>query len=170
MALRTKTLLIIGVTLVGLIGLLYASSQRILLRSYTKLENDSVRREIQRGLLALDQERTQLEGLTEDWAIWDATYAFVQDANPDYITSNIVSSTFTINRFDFFIVADTAGNVVYSTAYNTTQQTLVPVPAYVLDTLSQDQLLSSAASQQTYSGVIQAPAGIALIAASPDPV
>jgi len=46
MTLRKKTLIMIGVTLVGLIVILYAISQIILLGSFAKLEEQNTRRNV----------------------------------------------------------------------------------------------------------------------------
>ena len=53
MTLRTKTLLIITATLVGLIALLYASSKHILMGSFADLERESVQRNVRRASQAL---------------------------------------------------------------------------------------------------------------------
>lgn len=119
MTLRTKTLWIIGITLGGLIALLYAGSQKILLDSFVDLENESIHRSIRRGTHAITNDIDSLVLMAQDWAYWDDTYGFVQDpaAHQSYALSNLVESTYSINELDCIILLDTTGNSVYAGTY-----------------------------------------------------
>ena len=101
MTLRTKTLIIIGVTLVGLIVLLYFISQTILLSSYAQLEERGVRQNVERVQAALLDELATLNSTAGDWAPWDDTYAFVEDRNEQYIESNLLDSTLITLKLNF---------------------------------------------------------------------
>ncbi len=84
MSLRKKTLLIIGVTLLGLFVLLYASSRNILLQSYVLLENDDIYQNTERGVQAIRTEISTLKTIAVDWAARSRSSAFVQGTDPDY--------------------------------------------------------------------------------------
>lgn len=81
MTLRKKTLLTIGLTHVGLILILYATSHIILLGSFAELEEQYIRQHVERSLSALFDEISALNVTCDDWASWDDAYAFTEDAN-----------------------------------------------------------------------------------------
>ena len=54
--LRKKTLLVIGLTLIGFTLILYVFSQIILTRSFAQLEEQSTRRDVERAMDALNSE------------------------------------------------------------------------------------------------------------------
>jgi len=90
MTLRRRTLLIILATLVALIVILFVVSQAIFLRGAARLEEQDARQNVERALNALSQEISHLETQVGDWAPWDDTYAFIDDANESYIQSNLI--------------------------------------------------------------------------------
>ncbi|MBS7656999.1 hypothetical protein KEJ33_03655 [Candidatus Bathyarchaeota archaeon] len=47
-----------------------------------------------------------------DWASWDDTYNFVQNANPNYIQTNLVDETFINSKLNLMLFFNAAGNFV----------------------------------------------------------
>lgn len=95
MTLRLKTLVIIGATFISLVLLLYLVSRSILISSFTRLEERNTRQNVERVLSTLSNEISFMDAIVADWASWDDTYAFIEDANVDYIERNLVDETFT---------------------------------------------------------------------------
>jgi len=89
MTIRKKTLLIIGVTFVGLVVILYFVSQNILLSSFGRLEEKNTRQNIERVVSALEANIAFIDATADDWATWDDTYAFIEDKNEGYLKSNL---------------------------------------------------------------------------------
>ena len=89
MTLRTKTLIIIGVTLAGFLVALYSVSRIVLLGSFAKLEEQDARRNVDRVRSALADELATLDHICRDSATWDKTYAFIQNGDPEFIKSDI---------------------------------------------------------------------------------
>src|SRR5687768_2090293 len=116
MTLRTKTLIIIGVTLVGLIVLLYLISQTILLGSYAQLEEQGVRQNVERVQAALLDKLATLNRTAGDWAPWDDTYAFVEDQNEQYIENNLPGSTLPNLKLNFMLFINTSDQLVFGKA------------------------------------------------------
>lgn len=81
MTLRNKTLLIIGTTLITLLGSLELLSQTILLNSFIKLEEQGVYQNVERARAALFNQFTALDSIASDWALWDDSYTFMEDQN-----------------------------------------------------------------------------------------
>src|SRR6476469_4833566 len=74
MTLYRKTLAIIVLTFVGLIGALYGVSQYIVLGSFSAQEDQDTLQNVQRVESALNDNLASLAGSTRDWPIWDDPY------------------------------------------------------------------------------------------------
>jgi sensor domain CHASE-containing protein len=80
-ALRTKTLVLLVLTMIGLLIALYIPLRLIVLGSFLNLEAQTTRTEVERANNALHTAIAKLDTSDSDYAIWDDTYAFVQDRN-----------------------------------------------------------------------------------------
>jgi signal transduction histidine kinase len=132
---RTKMLVIMVIAVIASTLGLYAGSQFIVLGSFAKLEEQNVQQNIQRTLSALSNEFTDLSSKAGDYAEWDETYNFVQDANEEYIQNNLDAPTFANLRVDLVVFINTAGQVVFGTVFQP-DLTTAPLPQSVLDILS----------------------------------
>ncbi len=141
MGVRQKTLLITGLTLAGLIIILYATSRVILLRSYAELEAQYVRNNVKRALNAFFDNLLTLKQTAEDNAEWDDTYAFMADGKPDYVKSNFPDETFAIMRINFLFLVDTSGAIVFSRGLDLVSNREIPIPPSLQAQLSKDSLL-----------------------------
>ena len=65
MTLRTKTLIIVGATLIGLLTLVFIASRIILLGSYQQLEEDLAQQNLERALNAISAELDAFERQVE---------------------------------------------------------------------------------------------------------
>ncbi|MEP6987770.1 MAG: histidine kinase, partial [Chloroflexota bacterium] len=70
MSLRRKTFLIIGATLICLIGVIYVFSQVITLNGFLHLEETTVDRNVDRAINGLDDEMGVIYSTNQDWANW----------------------------------------------------------------------------------------------------
>ena len=135
MSLRKKTLLAIGVTILGLIVILYVSARVILLGSFARLEEHTVRMNVERATKALEGELSSLDTLVHDWAAWDDTYAFVKDRNHAFLKSNLVDQTFIDARLNFIVFTNTLGEIVYIKAFDLHLHEEVPIPPSLAERL-----------------------------------
>jgi Predicted periplasmic ligand-binding sensor domain len=90
MKLRRKTLSIVGITIAGLTGILYAASSSILLGSLIKAEEQEATQVVKGVLSVFGQTADDFNSRFADWSAWDDTYAFVQNRNSEFIASNLV--------------------------------------------------------------------------------
>lgn len=128
MTLRQKTLLMIGVTLLGLVIFLFAVSQILLISGLDTMEEETAIQEITRANNAINQEMANLNATAQDWATWDDTYFFMADNNSQYIQSNMVNSTFYGLNLDMILFLDSSGNITYvKTLTNDTFQATIPL-------------------------------------------
>jgi len=78
----------------GAILVLYFVAQNTLMNSFAEIEERRTHQDVERAVSALSTELSSLDSIVGDWAAWDDTYAFIEDANAEYIRSNLVDGTF----------------------------------------------------------------------------
>ena len=168
MTLRKKTLLITGLTLIGLIAVCYAISSIILLRSFGKLEDEDTRRNISRAVEALKANILTLNNTAGDWASWDEMYAFVDNPDPKFIQTNFADSAFTELRINLIALVNSAGSTVYARFFDWREEHELPLPAGIQSKLSaSDHGLRPANNQNGLSGLVVLPEGALLVASRP---
>jgi PAS domain S-box-containing protein len=168
MTLRRKTIVIIVATLVGLLLILFAISQGIMLNSFSQLEVKQTSEDVQRALGALSDDISNLNAVVGDWAPWDDTYTFVQDLNNSYIENNLNDDTFANLKVNVMLFADSSGQIVFSKAIDLQTIQEIPVPETLEDNLSKSKLLTYHANADSQiSGLILLPEGPILIASQP---
>jgi len=155
MTLRTKVLLIIGVSLLSMIGLIYATSRFTFMRGLEEIERHNTRNSVERALGALAYLITDLEADTAEWASRDDTYAFIEDGNDDYVESNLLDDTFITLRLNFMLFIHSSGHIVFDKAFDLENEAEMSIPQDLLGHLSGDNLLLSRPGAHSFtSGII----------------
>ncbi len=168
MTLRKKTLYIIGVTFLSLILILYFISENILLDGLAEIEEENTHQSVERALSALSNELSSLEVTVDDWASWDDTYAFIEDANPDYIESNLTDETFIGLGLNFMLFIDTSGEMVFGKALDLHNEEEVPVSRSLQGYLSaSDSLWRHPDTGSSITGILLLAEDPLLIASQP---
>jgi sensor domain CHASE-containing protein len=114
MSLRIKTLAVIVVTVLSTCMFFYLVTNTLIFSSFAKLEDSFTRQLTERSVAFLDDDLRILSSIADDWASWDDTYAFIEDANPKYISSNLVSETLSGLRLNLMIFIDNDGKIIAS--------------------------------------------------------
>ena len=127
-SLRRKTLLLVGVTTLGLVAALYVPLRALLLGSFRELEGEKAAQNFERAQNALHTQRDQVEATCRDYAVWDDTFAFLGGEDPAYPTTNFPGETFEHNRLALIVLLDTSGAVRFAGAYDLSRRAVVPVP------------------------------------------
>ncbi len=173
MTLRRKTLLIIGVTLISLIVALYVFSQVIFLNSFVQLEQDSVRRNVQRALNALNDEVARIHATDRDWAHWTDAYNFVEDLNDNFREGNTHDGIFMTYGINVMLFVNTAGEIAFGRAFDLVNNQEVPISESLKQHLTLDGILLNHTDQNGQlnadgiSGILLLPEGPMLIASTP---
>ena len=168
MTLRRKTLVIIGVTLFCLIMVLYFTSKVILLSSFTELEKQNTRLNVERATDAIFYNLSTLNSTVGDWATWDDTYAFIEDANDNYIRSNLLDETFPGIGINLILYINSAGRIVFEKNFDLQNNTEITVPDSIREHLTANSLILSHQNEKSsVSGIVQLPEGPMLIASRP---
>ena len=168
MKLRGKVLLIVGATLVLLLGILYAAARWIVLDGFSDLEQEDGRDNIQSVENAISSEGVRLDSNTRDWAFWDETYAFVGGENPEFASNQLSGDTLANLRINLFLLSDTSGETIYSQLVDLGSGQRVAFPATSLTALlSQHELYTFESTEDGTSGIVVLPEGPMLLAARP---
>jgi signal transduction histidine kinase len=94
MHLETKASLLIAVVLLLIGGLHLYIHWGIVYPGFRDIEEQTAAQNLRRCRDALNRELYHLDLLASDWAYWDDTYRFAEDANPEYIEANLTDETF----------------------------------------------------------------------------
>jgi PAS domain S-box-containing protein len=167
-SLRRKTLLIIGMTMLGLVGGLFMLSRIVLMRGFAKLEEDFAGRDIERASSALANELNTLDQTTSEYASWDLTYEFARGQRPSYIKTEFPVSTFQELKISFVVIVDEHGRKLFSKGFDLTRGGEMPVPAGLDDHLKPGSLLLNLDDKHSkVAGILDLPGGPALIDSRP---
>ena len=168
MTLRRKTLLVVGGTLLGLVVPLHFVMRTVGMRSYGKLEERSVRRDVKRAVDTLMNTVAELDTKATDWATWDDAYAFVRDPSPVFIESNLALQVLAHLRLNLLVFLDSTGRVIFGKANDLQAATELPLPGVFQRGLPADHpLLQHAQASGSLTGLLRLPDGLLMLSARP---
>src|SRR5919202_588117 len=125
---RLKSLFLIIVTILTLIAILYAISANILLAGFGSVEQQSMQDNFKRARNALSAQFDYMDSKSSDWAKWDDTYAFIQNANSEFVESNLTDQAFSNLALSVMVFVNSSDEIVYAKAFDLQNQQAVPLP------------------------------------------
>ena len=166
--LRRKILLIIGATATVLIIGLSAVLIALLTRGFGRLDEQAVQRSVQQAVDALQVQLNTLASKAADWAVWDESYQFIEDRNPQFIQSNCSDATFEVLGLSLMMFVDSSGRVVYAKAFDLGRGVERPLPVGLDRWLAPGGLLLQHSRwDSVQTGIIELPEGLMLVAVRP---
>lgn len=166
--LRQQTPLIIGITLLGVIGVLYTISSKILLDSFSKVEQQTTHQNVERVLDALSNDFNKLNATAGDYARWDDTYVFINDANDNYVKLNLGKTTFTLFQLNVIALIDSSKQIVFGLGFDLKNEKQTPLPQSLrIHLATQAMLLQHPNPKSSYTGIVLLPEGPLMIASRP---
>ena len=166
MSLRAKTLLAVGVTVFGLLGVLFLTAESLIIDNLSALEVRDATQDVEVVQAAVTDELSKLELLAVDWATWDDTYQFVVDQDPSFYDGNLTADSLASADMDLLCIISREGKHVYAHGFNADEEELTPIPEDFLPWLSLDSpLLNMDEPEQVTNGTILLADGILLISA-----
>ncbi len=167
MKLRRKTLSIVGITIAGLTGILYAASSSILLGSLLKAEEQEATQAVKGVLSVFGQTADDFNSRFADWSAWDDTYTFIQNRNSEFIASNLVPEGLNNLRVNIAVFVNTSGKIVYGRSLDEKLK-LTAVPEALKQHISlNDRLLQHPNANSSLAGIMLLPSGPILITSRP---
>ncbi|MCX8153359.1 MAG: ATP-binding protein [Candidatus Bathyarchaeota archaeon] len=168
MNLRRKTMIAMTITPTIIITVMFVGAKLILLDNFAEIEKQVAATNVKRGLSALANMLSELDNTARDWAAWDDTYFFIQDANEQYKESNLVDETFANLEVNLMVFINTKGQIIYSEAFNLSSSTKMPVPQEFLTLLSSNGFLWNHTSAESgITGIVHLTNVPLLIASHP---
>jgi len=169
MSLRNKTLIVTGLTLILLIFLLYISSEKIIMESFSRLEDSETQINVQRVMNALSDRISSISITLKDWAFWDDTCDFVEHPLKNkYIQSNLTDNTFTNLNMNLMIFVNKSGQIVFAKSFDIEKQCEIPLSQSLKSHIVPgSKLLDHKGPKSSVSGIILLPEGTMLVASRP---
>lgn len=154
MDLEKKTFLIILATLTVVAGLAAVVADRLVLESFRSLERTATEEDLERVVLAIDDDLADLDRTAMDWAHWDDSYAYVQGLAPGFEHSNLVPNSFDANGLALMVFLDSQDAVVFGAAYDAGTGNLTVLPQRFAGLQPDGPLLSHADETSSVAGLI----------------
>ncbi|MCL1473739.1 adenylate/guanylate cyclase domain-containing protein [Argonema antarcticum] len=168
MKLRQKTLLVIGLSLVGLVGVLYATAYIHLMKHTHDLEVDYTTQGVKRALDALDEDVSNLSIVVRQLGAWDDTYNFMVDSNNRYLKTNLSNQTFADFRLNTTVLINTSGRWVFKKGFDLKYNKEILVSKGLQEHLkAKSLLLQHTTPKSSHKGIVLLPEGLLLIASHP---
>ena len=165
---QVKVLLMIAASMSVLFLALFIASRYIILGSFVEIEEDNVRRNVERVFNALNGELTHLDTLNRDYAGWDDSYQFIKNGNREYIDENISDNVLPTIRLNLLVYIRNNGDIVYKRAYDLDKGAPVPFPeSFIKHLTPESPLVRHPGTESIVKGSLLLPEGILLLSSRP---
>ena len=167
-SLRGKTLVIVLLTMISLVGGLFALSWIVLMKGFANIEEEFASQNLGRASSALSNELETLGRTTSEYATWDQSYAFLHGKNLTYIKTEFPASTFMQLKVNFVVILDASGHKVFSKAFSLANQTEGQLPRGIKEHLKPGSILATHTNESSKAaGILLLPSGPVLIDSRP---
>lgn len=167
-SLRTKVLGALAVALCVLFLAQYVITKAVLTEGFAHLDTERAKHNLTLVRSIIDQQLSQLQGLTADYAHWDEMIAFSKGQSPKLIEENFGLQTFDNLKINAVIILNQAGKPLFYREANWAEKKLLPDPRQLVQQVVDDPLLARHTSPLSQTaGFINTPSGAALIVSSP---
>jgi len=168
LTLRIKVLISLVLFIIVFLGVLIVVSQKMILVSFLELENKEAVKSIERTKIVFDKQIENMDTKLSDWAIWDDSYAFIQDKNQDYIDSNLTNESLHNLGINAMFFVSSNGAMLYEKQINIETRQNTPISKDLRITLlNSKSIVSFTSIKDKNSGVIRDSKGLVLFAARP---
>lgn len=152
----------------AILGSLFLGTRAISLHCFEGLERQDTVRNVERARNILDVEIQQISTTAGDYAGWDDAYAFVQNRDPAFVTSNLDDAIYGKLRLNIFILCDASGTVIYGRAFDYRKNHPIPMPASLSRHLAPGgKLVSHPKAENIVAGLLRLPEGLMLVVSRP---
>ena len=167
MKLTSKYFLGVALSSIALVTGIAAVTIRnlIILPNFVTLERQNAEKNVLRCLDSINREAEHMFDLAGDWALWDDTYKFLEDKNPEYVKSNLVWDSLHAIGLDILYICDREGRVIWGEAHDPATGNLTYPPPFQAEQLDFRAAPFQELNQGDHFGLIATDNGIALIGA-----
>jgi PAS domain S-box-containing protein len=167
-SLRGKTVVIVLAALVCLVAGLFSLTRLMILRGFSKVEEDFARQNLDRASSALSNDLETVEHATDQYAERDFTYNTLLSGHPEKVASEFAGPAFEQLRVNFVVVLDPSGRKVFASGFNPAGMEAVPPPADLDRHLRfHSPLLTHTGQSNDVKGMLMLASGPVLVDSSP---
>jgi diguanylate cyclase (GGDEF)-like protein len=128
MGLRARVALMLAAAMLSMLGIALVARHTLTLPELLETEAVADRLNVRRLELGFYLMRKRAEEWIYDYAVWDDTFDFVLDRNPDYVASNLLLKTLVAPRFNGIWVFDNANRSIARIEADLATETLRETP------------------------------------------
>lgn len=168
MSLRSKVVLfVIGVS-VAFAGTSYAVQRWITLPGFAEVEHDEALDDLARCQHAIQHDTQFLSNSANDYAAWDDTYSFIENANEEYKSENLIPETFENLKLNLIAFIRKDGTLVWGEVRREAGKELVEATELLSSLANADhRLVVHPGPDSKTSGVMLTPLGPMLVGSAP---
>ncbi|OPY39070.1 MAG: CHASE4 domain protein [Methanoregula sp. PtaU1.Bin051] len=168
MEIRTKTILILCLTLVTLIIVIAIASEILVAGGFARVEDQIAEKDTHRALVALADDVNSLDAVAADWAARDSIKVYLFQGSDGSTASPLDDSTFELLAFNYIIISDQSGLLIAGRGYDLEQHRSLPIPSALSNiTASSSPLRGNGILQNGTLGIVQTPTYPLLVAVRP---
>lgn len=167
MGLSLRVLFIVSGVLIILIASVAMLSSQMLLNGFETVEIERTESSIEQLREAYNVELENLKTKLADWAMWDDSYTFINDNNPEFIKSNLQPASFEIIKINFIIYVNNNKEIVYA-GYLDPNGTVTPLPENIRAIFTGDsRLLQPTQLDESIAEMVSLPDSPVIVASRP---
>ena len=168
MSIRLQMALLLIALSTVFLGTTWMMHALVMAPAFTKLEQDSAIRNLDRCQEAVDGIAESVSTLAFDYGAWDDTCQFLEDRNQAYRDSNLSSSFHETTGNDLVVILTTSQEVVAFSCVDPNSQERVEVPGLVQELRKPDSVFTDfSGTEDANEGLIRTSHGLMIIASRP---
>jgi len=168
MSLRSKTIIIGIITIVGVLLPVNIIGYFIIVDGFEKIEVNNTQESIQNALTFIGEQRNFLDLRVKDWAQSEDTYRFIVDREDAQVERILTNDTFANLDINLIVVTDKSGVVLLARAYDYINKIQLEVPDKFKDKISLDDIMiSNSSTGRTVSGIVVLQGSAMIVASCP---
>jgi diguanylate cyclase (GGDEF)-like protein/PAS domain S-box-containing protein len=168
MTIRNRVIILIISSVVALVIIFYGAASSILLRSFSKLEHNNVKENVERAQEAFNNELEQLTVTVADYSHWTELWEFTQSDNESFFDDNFYTEGSVNISMNIIAIVNLSGQVKRAIAVDLQAAEETPLPTEFTDYLAQHpEFLSHQNERDVKSSLVMLPSGAALLATGP---
>ena len=117
-SIRTRFIGIMAVMLILTAGMVYLILHTVMQDKINILEDKYIIENVERTKKEIFKEIEVLNTIVMDWAVWDNSYQFMIDKNPEYIKANLSEDTLNNLKVNIMLFIDNKCNLVHGEGYD----------------------------------------------------
>ncbi|WAC05294.1 MAG: PAS domain S-box protein [Methanoregula sp.] len=168
MEIRTKTILILTLTLVTLIIIIGIASEILVAGGFARVEDQAAAKDTNRALAALADDINTLDAVAVDWISRGPGESYFSKGSAGGVPSTLDDQTFERLALNYILFTDASGTVVAGRGYDLEQHQTIPIPSALTDMVAPSSPLRDPPFMENGTmGIVQTPSDSLLVAVRP---